>query len=74
MINQLFDSSTADQMLVDDALEIGFVDVVIPDAIGLHAHNRAGFAGGKAVGAGTLDPEFAFIDADGFKLLAQGFE
>ena len=41
VVNQLFHRLSSDQMLDYDAIQIGGSHVVIPDAIGLHAQNRA---------------------------------
>ena len=62
---------TTDQMLVDDAVHVGRCDVVIPSAIGLHAHHRPAVAGGKTTHPAALDAHVTFVNASRFELVAQ---
>lgn len=67
MIDKLFDRFATDQVLFDDAVQVGFGDVVIPDAIRLHAEDRTGFAGGKTMGTCSFDAVVAAVDAGGLE-------
>ena len=69
MVDQIFDWRAFNKMFLDDAIEIRLRGVVVPDAIGLHAHNGARFAGSKTVAAGPFDTQRTAVDACGFELL-----
>jgi hypothetical protein len=55
---QAFDNLPADDMDVDDFVDIFIVDVGVPDTFRINHHCRSLFAALKA--AGFVDPHFAF--------------
>src|SRR5207245_6123100 len=74
MEHQVLDDAPADQMLVNDAVHVLGCHVVVPDAIGLHAQDRASFARGEAAHAAALHSHRALMQSGRLELVAQAVE
>ncbi len=63
MKNQIGHNLTADQMLLNNAIQIGVSHVVIPGAVRLDTKNWAALAGGNTTGTCPFDSQGAGFNA-----------
>ncbi len=68
---QLGDWLSADQVLLDDALQVGFVAAAVPDALGIHEGDRAIDADPQAIDLRAVDRA---LDVDHAQLLQSTLE